>query len=852
MSDNILESGLSQKEVFFKALNERPQSLQEYFPYDEYLEEYQFFRNKDGSLGAVFELELIEHEAMTIAELQRTVADLKPFLSLPENCVLQIAFDQRYVSELDNVFVDFKEKAKKGNEVARQFLNRRIKMYANRSAKQNDESPKVRDCILSIRFFPKCISRTDRLKFLKSPERILFDEMKDYLTEMKRFHQIVNQLIINSSLSLKQLSAQELLERLRKFFNPVTSFNRKFAQYNSSYSISEQIVYSNPRLTYEGIEREGLKSRTITLKVPPSFCYSGGTSYFTKLNFPYKLSLSFSFPTKSSVKRYFDIKAFFLQNTPSAKAKRQKEDLDTVMDRLARGDRVVNMTFSVIVEGKDDAELEARTQRVINVFHSNLECEVIVESDIGCGLCLNSLPLMYSPETDFSARRSIRILREDATKFLPIFDSYKGVGNGSSIVESREGNLIGVSLKGSGTSGHIAVVGRSGSGKSKVVIDLLLGAKREEPLIFVIDKKSSYLMFSKVFNGDLTVFGEKMPFSPFRGEYDNEKARSLAVLLSTAVQMASPKFNFTLDHRDIIERAIKLAYLKKEKESGLSFVNGDLRAEKVTEEVEIKIDDFITELSSLRGHPEFERKKEDIEDLLGKFKPFYDGTYAEYFRNPEAKAIDPDQKCFFYDLDELDSDPILRTVMTLAIFEEIKRIRKLPQNVGRPVYVVIEELGRIGANNKVAADIISDLAETGRKLGISLISLTPDPRHYFENQAGLAMWNAADRYLFLECGPDALKYLKEKSDIFDEATIEMVDSLKTIPGKHSEALLINKQKTEIGAFINRETSEEVWLSPTNAPAGLAASQALENFNDDGWKAIEYLAEKYPSGAINSN
>ena len=43
-------------------------------------------------------------------------------------------------------------------------------------------------------------------------------------------------------------------------------------------------------------------------------------AYFLKLPFPFKLALNFKFPTKRQSKSFFDMKEFFLQNTPSARA----------------------------------------------------------------------------------------------------------------------------------------------------------------------------------------------------------------------------------------------------------------------------------------------------------------------------------------------------------------------------------------------------------------------------------------------------------------------------------------------------------------------------------------------------
>src|SRR5581483_9134243 len=117
---------------------------------------------------------------------------------------------------------------------------------------------------------------------------------------------------------------------------------------------------------------------------------------------------------------------------------------------------------------------------------------------------------------------------------------------------SREGNLVPFSLLENETSNHTVVLADSGSGKSAFVIDCMQAAKRmtPEPMIFVIDKKSSYIMASEYFDGDLTVFdrNKEMPFSPFRGTYDDSKIANLTQLMLAGIKLTSPSCNLESIH----------------------------------------------------------------------------------------------------------------------------------------------------------------------------------------------------------------------------------------------------------------------------------------------------------------
>jgi len=96
-----ISKALSNRETFTNALFSRPDSLSALLSYDEVLEKEQLFLQKDGSLGAVYEVELLEHEPMASKQIINAVEGLKPLFNLPENCTLQFLFDQSAFSSFD-------------------------------------------------------------------------------------------------------------------------------------------------------------------------------------------------------------------------------------------------------------------------------------------------------------------------------------------------------------------------------------------------------------------------------------------------------------------------------------------------------------------------------------------------------------------------------------------------------------------------------------------------------------------------------------------------------------------------------------------------------------------------------
>jgi hypothetical protein len=846
----ILERGLSRYELFARALMERPESLSRFLPYDEYLPDFGLMRLKDGSLGVVYEVTLCEHETKTGEQVVRLLVDLRAWFRLPDDLVLSLLFEQSRISPHDrswNSHVTDADQAR-GDLPSRLHLATLDRLRA--------DPPMRRRLFLSIRNFPRRPGRADRFRTtwqeLGAPYRTLGNEAEAFIRQARGFNHSLSQFELTSPLPLRRLSGEDLADYLRRTFNPVTYYKRPFAPVNPRLPLSEQVIYCPSQLDYPGIEREGIRTRTVTLKNAPSFAYPGAMAYFLGLDFPFRLALNVSFPSAASVKRHFGLKDFFLQNTPSARSRRQKEEVQTLQDRLVRDDRVLHLTFSALLEAESSAELDAQTQECLARFQQRLECEAIVEQEIGLGLWFNALPLAYHPIADYTTKRAIRILASDITHFCPVFDSFRGTSEAQSLFLSREGGLVPFSLKTHGNSHHVAVLGDTGSAKSGQVIRLLLGELRREPrpLIFVIDFKTSYGMVSRFVPSELTTFeqGKPMPFSPFRGELDEDKLRFLVQLLTSAMQLTSHEFHLDSEHRTCLTQAIRLAFEAKARSAGVRYEAGALVEKDGHASGCVTLDDVIAQLGSLTGLPEFERYGQFVEEITKKLRPFYaDGIYAPFFRQDSGAAASSNADLYVFDLDGLAGDPVLQALVTMSVVDEIRRRIKTPDARARGGFIVVEELGMLGRSNPVAKDFVIDAAETFRKLGFFLIGLTPNPRNYFDMAAGQAMWAVADHYLLLAMKEDNVDFIAKNSNLLDEATAQIAKSLRTVRGSHADVLYVHKSKASAGAFRSRPSSYELWLMPTHLPDAVEAQNALDRFPGEPVRALEDLVARYPAG-----
>ncbi len=867
----ILKRGLSRQELFARAFIERPESLSRFLVYDEHVAEFGLFRQKDGSLGVIYEVALCEHETKCADEIVALLEGLRSWFRLSEEVTISLLYEQALLSPHDKKWGAAITVTDKGRGDIPAHLHRAQVERLRRAGVALE-----RKLYLSVRGFDRqrgsegsearAISRVaEKLGELGKSHATLSSELQSFLKRARAFNHALTQFELTSPLPLRRIGDFELVEFLRRTFTPHTYYERPFAPVNPGLSLSEQVIYCPSRIDFPGITREGVTTRAISLKNAPSFAYPGAMAYFLGLDFPFRISLNVSFPRSAAIKRHFALKEFFLQNTPTARSRRQKEEVDHLQERLLRDDRVLQMMFTILVEGVSEEELDRRTQDCLARFQSRLECEAIVEKEIGFGLWLNALPLQYHPIADYTAQRSVKILASDIVYFCPVFGSFQGFEPGCSLFLSREAGLVPFSLKAHGNSHMTAVLGDTGSAKSGQVIRMLLGEMRRDPrpLAFVIDHKTSYGMVSRFVSSELTVFehGKPMPFSPFRGSFDEEKLAFLVRLLTAAIQLTSAVFQFDSEHTTCLSQAIRMAYEVKAKTAGVRYVAGELTLPDQSSPggasrfgvSDVTIDDIVSQLGTLTGLPEFEKYGQAVEELTKKLRPFYsDGVYAPFFRATSSPATGSGSRSgladlYVYDLDALSGEPILQTLMTMSVVDDIRRKIKGEDARRRGGYVVIEELGMLGRNNPVSKDFVVDTAETFRKLGFYLIGLTPNPRNYFETTAGQAMWAVADHFLFLSMKDDNVNFIAKESELLDQAAVEIVKSLRTERGRYADVFYIDKTKTHAGAFRNVPSAHELWLMPTHRPDALEAERALARFSGNPMGALEDLVARFPEG-----
>ena len=90
--------------------------------------------------------------------------------------------------------------------------------------------------------------------------------------------------------------------------------------------------------------------------------------------------------------------------------------------------------------------------------------------------------------------------------------------------------------------------------------------------------------------------------------------------------------------------------------------------------------------------------------------------------------------------------------------------------------------------------------------------------------------------------PDSVKYIRENSEILNDVNEQIVNSVKTVKGKHADVFFTNKDNSKSGAFRFLRTSLDRWLIP-NLEDEKKLNFVLERNNFDGAKTLKDLLEE---------
>jgi len=787
------------KRSTIEALFEEGLSFTELLPYCSH--ENGFFVLKDGSLGQIWEISLIETETKSSAYLEQLAQMIEGVaIRLPENLV-----SCQFILICDE---DFADDLKKYSDYSRGFDNEIVKQASLTKLNHLNlgktgffeqhtgafSSKRIR-CFFSLRYFTSWSHADLGVKlqtYFSGRNRIKNRMEEDFLVNcqsMTRFSDVVEGVFRSCEIKFSKLSESDLSRLLYKLLNPKRAGSLPMSAFREYESLEDQLLYNCPKASAEGFEFEETLYKVITLKELPLSTETGmftaeltrGTRFsMLDLLKDFIMVINFYIPKQEeAISRIKLQKAFaFTQRSnlfgdKSVEAIEKKEELDSVIrETFSSGHKIVYPRIHFIVSGDSKEKCETSIANILNML-SRMGCEGLKEEIIGASLFISCLPLCFDHAFENFVKRTRRMISSNLAHMLPLYGSVKGTSTPAQVYLNRRGEPVFWDFFDSNTNPHAIIIGASGAGKSFFVNDFILQNSRLDSHFFVLDKGDSYRKLCQILGGQYIRFELNNPvtINPFLKEPDPEHMSFLVTVLSEMCSGGDDRERLFREQESVLQKAVAASY-----------------QERKNPDQEVTLSDVVDKLKSHACNRGLGTGENIGITLALKLRPFTkEGQFGKFFDG--RNQFNLGTRFTVFELGNLSSHSDLQLVVLLNIMYFITNFVSSAEMKPKRKFLLIDEAWSL-LRLKNTAEFITNSFKTYRKYRCSAVAITQEIADLVGAASGIAIQANAANKVFLKQEPNVVDSLKTFASLSDKE-IELLKSVETQKGKFSEALAIS-------------------------------------------------------------
>lgn len=353
--------------------------------------------------------------------------------------------------------------------------------------------------------------------------------------------------------------------------------------------------------------------------------------------------------------------------------------------------------------------------------------------------------------------------------FVPIQGEWVGTPTPGMLLTGRRGQVFSWSPFDNRTGNYnVVVVGRSGSGKSVFMQELLMSSLGIGAKVFVLDVGRSFEKMCSLLDGQYLEFTLRSPiclnpFTHLTSEDPEALNAGFSMIKSIVATMAAPQKGTTDLENALIEKAIRGAWKEKGNETTIT----DITKWLVNQESQVAQNLGIMLLSYT---------------LEGSYSRFFEGTNNVSF----------DKSMVLIELEELKDQKDLQTVVLQMIMMTISS-QTLMGDRTRPFLICIDEAWDLLRSPQTGL-FIETLARRLRKYNGSLVIGTQSIDDFYQAPGALAAFENSDWMCLLSQKRSSISRLKESKKIDLEGEKETcLQSLSTKHGAYSEVMLCDAE-----------------------------------------------------------
>ena len=498
-------------------------------------------------------------------------------------------------------------------------------------------------------------------------------------------------------------------------------------------------------------------------------------------------------------------------------------DWQAVTERVKDGEKLVRATYLVAVYAPL-AALDEAEQAVRAIYHGQ-GWRVAAERYVQLPSWLACLPMAAAGGVDADFERLGRmktLLTSSAVNLAPVHGEWRGQPASSDnppalfLIGRRGQPACWSPFANEAGNYNVAVTGKSGSGKSVLMQELVTGLVGAGGEAVVIDDGRSFQHTAEALGGAFIAFGkDAATLNPFAmidagtAELDGDyREECFAMLAGVIGRMARRRGSIDDIEAALIAEAIAAAWDESGNDADLATVRKHLDAR----------DD---------------RRSRDMGTALGPWCP--GGAMGRLFAG--SGVPDLANALTVFELAELKGrGDVQGVVLMLVVFLATQRMYHGPRT--RAKAIVIDEAWDLLSGEDSKA-FLEGAARRARKYRGALVTGTQSVNDYYANPAARAAWENSDWVIFLAQKDESVELLKQEKRIHCDPGMERaLKSLTTADGRYAELVLHGPDGWRVARLVLDPWS--VALFSSRGPA-FAAVETLKAEGLTTVQAIDHLA-----------
>ena len=504
----------------------------------------------------------------------------------------------------------------------------------------------------------------------------------------------------------------------------------------------------------------------------------------------------------------------------------KKQEFDDLATEVGAGERLFETLYTITSYAKGGATDAQMAATEIESIYRRQRVKLSKDTYLQLPLFLASLPFGCSSKmmTDFGRQMRMRLMKGAASMaFLPVHGEWTGNNRGAGmLLLGRQGQMFQWDNFQSTGNYNVAVVGKSGAGKSVLMQELACGIYASGGRVLVIDDGYSFKTTAEILGGKHIAFdGETEnllnPFSLLDEDAMGlDEYRSDAVELVTRVVASMADLGTQKAGRveGVEEDYIRSAIGKVWDDKG--------RTGEITDVRDLLID-------AAKG----ESRLPDVVRKLDAYSR--GGAYGHYFEG-EAN-ISLDTPFTVVELSDVKGQAGLEaTILQIVMFLGTELMFKSDR--GTPVAIVIDEAWDLLKGGGTAA-FIEGVVRRARKYTGALITGTQSMADYKANAAAAVCLENSDFRVFMAQKPESIDAL----DSVEPTVKHLLKSLTSVSGKFSELAIQMPEGFAYGRLLLDPFSLAVFSSKG------ATVQRLNQYRAQGMTTVEAIKTLVERGEV---